>query len=142
MITTHLCTLHLSTRYFRTLHLYMPRLRAQHLRTRFLLTRCLRARHLRKNITNMTFPQPSKIVTLEKNIACSKRLRLQHQALQLRSLRDIRNSRHMLRLRAQHFLLTRRLRARYCVKYNKHDISATIKNGHIGKYQWGKIQKM
>uniref|UniRef100_A0A1I7V902 Zinc finger protein n=2 Tax=Loa loa TaxID=7209 RepID=A0A1I7V902_LOALO len=65
MITTHLCTLHLSTRYFRTLHLYMPRLRAQHLRTRFLLTRCLRARHLRKNITNMTFPQPSKIVTLE-----------------------------------------------------------------------------
>uniref|UniRef100_A0A1I7VZM7 ORF4 n=1 Tax=Loa loa TaxID=7209 RepID=A0A1I7VZM7_LOALO len=111
MITTHLCTLHLSTRYFRTLHLYMPRLRAQHLRTRFLLTRCLRARHLRKNITNMTFPQPSKIVHIG-----NKRLRLQHQALQLRSLRDIRNSRHMLRLRAQHFLLTRRLRARYLRK--------------------------
>uniref|UniRef100_A0A1I7VZN9 Secreted protein n=1 Tax=Loa loa TaxID=7209 RepID=A0A1I7VZN9_LOALO len=105
MITTHLCTLHLSTRYFRTLHLYMPRLRAQHLRTRFLLTRCLRARHLRKNITNMTFPQPSKIVTLESiNGEKSK------------NLRDIRNSRHMLRLRAQHFLLTRRLRARYLRK--------------------------
>uniref|UniRef100_A0A1I7V8U7 Secreted protein n=1 Tax=Loa loa TaxID=7209 RepID=A0A1I7V8U7_LOALO len=40
---------------------HMLRLRAQH----FLLTRRLRARYLRKNITNMTFPQPSKMVTLE-----------------------------------------------------------------------------